>query len=141
MRCLHFGNQLCDVIGRDPADVGITCSPNTCNRFCSASEGADSSHTPQQTEKEESDMGGKWKPEYGRTRRTKTHTSTAVKNRYNSKHYDRIGFVVPAGSGERIKARAASLGLSVNEYMRHLIIADAPECIVYVQSDNTGGGQ
>lgn len=84
-------------------------------------------------------MGGQWKPEYGRTRRTKTHTSTEIKNRYNSTHYDRINFVVPAGSRELIQKHAEALGLSMGEYLRQLIIRDSPECIVY--QDIEGGGQ
>lgn len=68
-------------------------------------------------------MSGKWKPEYGRGR--KTITSTEVKNRWNSKHYDRINVTVAKGGKDVITALAASAGLSTAAYIRHLIIADA----------------
>ena len=42
-------------------------------------------------------------------------TSSAVKNRYNSKSYDRIELVVVKGQKDRYKALAARLGLSVNQ--------------------------
>ncbi len=42
-------------------------------------------------------------------------TSSAVKNRYNGKTYDRIELVVPKGERERYKALAARLGISVNQ--------------------------
>lgn len=51
-------------------------------------------------------------------------TSAAVKNRYNSKAYDRLGLVVPKGRKADIEARATSLGESVNSYVGALIRAD-----------------
>lgn len=42
-------------------------------------------------------------------------TSSAVKNRYNSKTYDRIELVVPKGEKDRYKSLAAQLGISVNQ--------------------------
>lgn len=84
-------------------------------------------------------MGGKWKPEYGKTRKTKTYTSTEVKNRWNEKHYDRIGLCVPKGSGDRIKSYAEQQGKSVSEYLRGLIIADNPDLIVYLDKPNNEG--
>lgn len=87
-------------------------------------------------------MGGKWKPEYGNNRKTKTYTSSEVKYRYNKKHYDNISFPVPIGSKDRIKSHAESQGKSVAEYLRGLIIADDPSLIVYLNNeDNRGGGQ
>lgn len=53
-------------------------------------------------------------------------TSAAVKNRYNSKNYDRISVVVPKGDKERITNQANSKGYaSVSEYIRHLIDKDS----------------
>ena len=54
----------------------------------------------------------------------KPHTSAAVKNRYNKKAYDHIGLIVKKGEKDVIKARAAALGVSVNEYINSLIKAD-----------------
>lgn len=54
-------------------------------------------------------------------------TSAAVKNRYNMKAYDRINFTVPKGEKEKIKARADSLGESVNGYILRLIREDMGE--------------
>lgn len=65
------------------------------------------------------------------------YTSTEVKARYNEKHYDQMSIVVPKGSRELIKEHANSMGLSVSEYIRHLIAADAPDCLV---CDLGGGG-
>ena len=55
----------------------------------------------------------------------KTHTSTAVKNRWNKKHYDVVSFSVTKGAREEIKQLAEILGMSMAEYIRHLIISDA----------------
>ena len=54
----------------------------------------------------------------------KTHTSAAVKNRYNSKTYDRIEIVVKKGDKDIIKQKAASKGMSVSEYITGLIYSD-----------------
>lgn len=129
MKCSHNRNGICDIIKKTPEEIGIKCTPFTCSHYEWI-----------ETVKEEK-MGGAWKPEYGRTRRTKTQTSTEVKNRYNRKHYDRMSFVVPAGSRELIKARAEELGVSVNEYIRQLIVADAPQCIIYQNNPGGGGSQ
>lgn len=55
----------------------------------------------------------------------KTQTSSAVKNRWNRNHYDRITFTVAIGSAQIIQQLADEMGLSRAEYLRHLIIADA----------------
>lgn len=57
-------------------------------------------------------------------RSKKTHTSAEVKNRYNTKSYDRIGIMVYKGEKEKIKQRADSLGLSVNAYINMLVEKD-----------------
>ena len=51
------------------------------------------------------------------TTKRKTKTSASVKNRYNSKAYDRIGLVVPKGDKDAIKAVAESLGESTNKFI------------------------
>lgn len=125
MACSHFKRGICDIIKKNPSMVGIRCGYLTCSRFNSESE------------KEEEKVS--WKPEYGRTRKTKTHTSTAVKAKYNKKHYEQLSIVVPIGSRELIQRKAIEAGYSsTSEYIRHLIIADAPECITF--QDNGGGG-
>lgn len=58
------------------------------------------------------------------TSNRKTHTSAEVKNRYNTKSYDRLGVMVYKGEKEKIKQRADSLGLSVNAYINMLIEKD-----------------
>lgn len=44
-------------------------------------------------------------------------TSSAVKNRYNEKAYDRINLVVPKGKKEQIKEYAESKGMSTNAFI------------------------
>ena len=51
-------------------------------------------------------------------------TSTASKNKYNDKVYDRIALVVKKGQREVIKAHAEALGLSLNAYINKLITED-----------------
>lgn len=48
-------------------------------------------------------------------------TSAAVKNRYNSKAYDRISIVVPKGDKEIIAKHAERTGESVNAFIRRSI--------------------
>ncbi len=50
--------------------------------------------------------------------------ATAYQNSYISKTYDRINLTVPKGYKEAIRARAESLGLSVNAYIKALIDED-----------------
>ena len=49
---------------------------------------------------------------------------TARQNEYISKAYDRINLLVPKGDKERIKARAAEQGESLNGYINRLIKQD-----------------
>lgn len=58
------------------------------------------------------------------TTKRKTHTSAAVKNKYNAKAYDRIALVVKKGDKDLIKSRADELGVSVNAYITSLIEKD-----------------
>ena len=53
-------------------------------------------------------------------------TSSAVKNRYNDKTYDRINLVVPKGNKELIKAHAEAHGESTNAFINRAI-AEAME--------------
>lgn len=48
-------------------------------------------------------------------------TSSAVKARWNSKNYDRIGLYVPKGQREVIQQFAASHGETVNGLLKRLI--------------------
>lgn len=57
----------------------------------------------------------------------KTYTSPEVKDRWNRNHYDQIGFRVPIGGADEIRAAAAARGMSVAAYIRHLVIADNRE--------------
>jgi len=54
----------------------------------------------------------------------KTHTSAEVKNRYNTKAYDRLGVMVYKGGKEKLKERADELDMSVNAYINMLISKD-----------------
>jgi len=51
------------------------------------------------------------------TKKRKTHTSSAVKDRYNAKAYDEIKIRVKKGEKDIIKADAQRLGKSVNKYI------------------------
>lgn len=51
-------------------------------------------------------------------------TSTAVKNRYNTKAYDRIIISVPKGKREVYKNHAASKGKSLAGLIKELLEAD-----------------
>ena len=56
-------------------------------------------------------------------------TSTATKNKWNSKNYDRIALNVYKGQREQITAYAASKGLSLNGYINKLITDDMGEAL------------
>lgn len=58
-------------------------------------------------------------------KKRKTYTSSAVKERYNKKHYDRISFHCPKGGREILKIAADAAGMTKAEYIRSLIIQDA----------------
>lgn len=68
-------------------------------------------------------MSTPWNPNY--KRKSKTYTSSEVKDRYNRKHYEQVGFRVGIGGKEAIKVMADLRGMSLAEYIRHLVIADA----------------
>lgn len=67
-------------------------------------------------------MSTPWDPAY--TRKSKTYTSSRVKDRWNARHYDDVHFRTGTGGREAIALIAKYKGLSVAEYLRHLIIAD-----------------
>ncbi len=54
----------------------------------------------------------------------KTKTSSAVKQRYNEKAYDRLAITIPKGRKEAVEAHAASKGESVNGLVNGLLRAD-----------------
>lgn len=51
-------------------------------------------------------------------------TSSAVKNRYNDKAYDRVTVIVPKGEKDNLKAHADKFGYkSLNDFINHAISA------------------
>ena len=52
----------------------------------------------------------------------KTKTQTVMDSRH--KNYDMISLPVPKGERDKIKAYAESKGMSMNEYIRQLIVKD-----------------
>lgn len=53
-------------------------------------------------------------------------------NAYNRRKYDRVTLMLPAGSRERLKTMAASVGLSLNAY----IISKLPEIMTETKKGN-----
>ena len=51
----------------------------------------------------------------------KTKTSARVKNRYNSKKYDRFSLMLPKGKKEKIQIFAESIGESINGFINKAI--------------------
>lgn len=68
-------------------------------------------------------MSTPWNPNY--KRKSKTYTSSEVKDRYNRKNYDQVSFRVGKGGREAIKVMAELRGMSLAGYIKHLVIADA----------------
>lgn len=64
-----------------------------------------------------------WNPNY--KRKSKTYTSSEVKDRWNKKHYEQLQFRTGIGGRDVIKAMAQLRGMSVSAYIRHLVIEDA----------------
>ena len=50
-------------------------------------------------------------------------TSSAAKNRYNSKAYDRVTMFIPKGRKEDLKAIAERAGESVNSYVIKAVLS------------------
>ena len=55
------------------------------------------------------------------TEKRKTHTSTAVKSRYNKKAYDRITVSVPKDQAEAFKAKCAAEGIPQAQVIKKAI--------------------
>lgn len=51
-------------------------------------------------------------------------TSSAVKNKYNAKAYDRITIVIKKNATDKVKERAESQGLTMSGYIKKLINDD-----------------
>ena len=49
-------------------------------------------------------------------------TSSAVKQRYNEKAYDRLAITIPKGQKETIEAAARAAGESVNGYVNRAVL-------------------
>lgn len=73
-------------------------------------------------------------------KKRKTYTSSAVKERYNKKHYDRISFHCPKGGSEILKQAAEAAGMTKAAYIRSLIIQDAQRRGLSDVADIFGGG-
>ena len=69
-------------------------------------------------------------------KKRKTHTSTAVKRRYNQKAYDIIQFSVPKGEREKIKVIAASREMSLAKYLKHCIEVECAAHVSGIQLSN-----
>lgn len=67
-------------------------------------------------------------------------TSCEVKDRWNREHYDKITFRTGNGGAAAIKAMAEYHGMSMSEYLRHLVIADAQQSEKPEISAILGGG-
>ena len=52
------------------------------------------------------------------------NSSTAAKNRYNRKAYDRVNITFPKGKKEIVANFAKSRGMSLNKYINDLIDKD-----------------
>lgn len=70
----------------------------------------------------------------------KTTTSTEVKDRWNREHYDKVTFRTGLGGSAAIRAMAEYHGMSMAEYLRHLVIADAIQAEKPEISAILGGG-
>ena len=64
-------------------------------------------------------------------------TSTASKNKYNAKAYDRIALQVKKGQRDQIRNDAESHGMSLNGYINKLIAADMGEALTEYQNEDT----
>lgn len=65
-------------------------------------------------------------------------TSTASRNKYNAKAYDRLNLVVPKGQREQIQAYAKRHGMSLNGYITSLIKADMGDELIPVGTSIPG---
>jgi hypothetical protein len=63
-----------------------------------------------------------------------------AKQKYNERHYDQVKIYAPKGGREIIQQLAAATGMSMAEYIRHCIIADAQRRGIDVSAALGGGG-
>ncbi len=63
-------------------------------------------------------------------------TSTASKNKYNAKAYDRVNITFKKGKKEIIANHAKKQGLSLNAYINKLISTDMGESFDAVDATN-----
>ena len=72
-------------------------------------------------------------------------TSTASKNKYNEKAYDRVALVVPKGEKETIREHAALCGESINGFIcraiRETMERDVPATLQLVAGDGETDGE
>lgn len=54
----------------------------------------------------------------------KTKTSSAVKQRYNEKAYDRLAITIPKGQKQAVDAHAKQIGTTVNGLVNGLLRAE-----------------
>jgi hypothetical protein len=70
----------------------------------------------------------------------RTHTSSAVKDRYNRKHYEQIILRTANGGRAAVQELAELHGMSVAAYLRQLIIIDGEKLGKADISAIIGGG-
>ncbi len=70
----------------------------------------------------------------------RTKTSSEVKDRYNRKHYEQLTIRTAHGGRAAIQELAALHGMSMTQYIRHLVIADGQKCGKADISAILGGG-
>lgn len=56
-------------------------------------------------------------------KKRKTHTSSAVKQRYNEKAYDRLAITIPKGHKTTIQEAASKTGESINRYVNKAVLS------------------
>ena len=71
---------------------------------------------------------------------SRTAARTEAKQRYNEQHYDQVKIHVVQGGRAIIQQLAAATGMSMAEYIRHCIIADAQRRGIDVRGALGGGG-
>ena len=65
---------------------------------------------------------------------------TAAKARYNAKNYDKVQFYIRKGGHDMIALLADDAGMSIAEYLRHCVIAEARARGIDVTAELGGGG-
>lgn len=62
------------------------------------------------------------------------------KQRWNAAHYDQLKIYTPKGGRTVVQQLAAAAGMSMAEYIRHCVIADAQRRGIDVRAELGGGG-